>query len=348
MIIGFKIIWVFMKKGVIMNNFRNDYKDFGSIEIYREMEKIFAKNFSGYGLDNISMEARELIKKELGREAEIEFVSGGTAANILGTTFILRPYEGVLSASTGHISHHESGSIEATGHKVYVVNSEDGKIRLEDIIDALKIHNTEVDVKLKMVYISQTTELGTVYSTSELEKIYKFCKENDLYLYIDGARLGHAMAAKGSKLSDYGNLCDIFTIGGTKNGAIFGEALVILNDELKKDFRYYLKQRGAMMAKSFIIGLSFKVLFTDGLYYKNTKKAYEMSRLLTGELEKINRRPLFSESNQIFLRSNPEEIEKLKKNNIFEIENEDESIIRLVTDYRTNKEDIRGFIEDLK
>ena len=331
-----------------MNNFRNDYNDFGSREIYEEINNIFDEKISGYGLDEISNSARKLILREIDRDADIEFISGGTATNILATTFALRPYEAVLSASTGHITHHETGSIEATGHKVVTIKTSDGKLRARDIKDLVENQAGEVDVKIKVVYISQTTEVGTVYSLDEIREIYEVCSEKDLYLYIDGARIAHAMASNNTKLSDYAKYSHIFSIGGTKNGAIFGEALVILDENLKKDFRYYLKQRGAMMAKSFLIGLSFKVLFQDGLYYKNAKRAYEMSRLLVDGLKEINRDPLFGESNQIFIKSNPEEIEKLKKENIFEIDNEKESIIRLVTNYRTSEEDVRGFLKSIK
>lgn len=331
-----------------MNNFRNDYNDFGSREIYQEIDRIFDKKISGYGTDEISNEARKLILREIGRETDIEFVSGGTATNILATTFGLRPYEAVLSASTGHITHHETGSIEATGHKVVTIKTCDGKLRASEIRDLVENQAGEVDVKIKLVYISQTTEVGTVYSIDEIKEIYEACLEKDLYLYIDGARIAHAMATNNTKLSDYAKYSHIFSIGGTKNGAIFGEALVILDENLKKDFRYYLKQRGAMMAKSFLIGLSFKVLFQDGLYYKNAKRAYEMSRLLVDGLKKMGRDPLFGESNQIFIKSNPGEIEKLKEENIFEIDNVRESIIRLVTNYKTSEEDVRGFLNSLK
>lgn len=331
-----------------MNNFRNDYNDFGSREIYEEINRIFDEKISGYGTDEISNSARDLILKEIGRDADIEFVSGGTATNILATTFGLRPYEAVLSASTGHITHHETGSIEATGHKVVTIKTSDGKLRARDIKDLVENQAGEVDVKIKVVYISQTTEVGTVYSLDEIREIYEVCTEKDLYLYIDGARIAHGMAANNTKLSDYAKYSHIFSIGGTKNGAIFGEALVILDENLKKDFRYYLKQRGGMMAKSFLIGLSFKVLFRDGLYYKNAKRAYDMSRLLVDGLKEMDREPLFGESNQIFIKSNPEEIEKLKEENIFEIDNVKESIIRLVTNYRTSEEDVRGFLNSLK
>lgn len=331
-----------------MNNFRNDYNDFGSREIYEEINNIFDEKISGYGLDEISNSARKLILREIDRDADIEFISGGTATNILATTFALRPYEAVLSASTGHITHHETGSIEATGHKVVTIKTSDGKLRARDIKDLVENQAGEVDVKIKVVYISQTTEVGTVYSLDEIREIYELCTEEGLYLYIDGARIAHAMASNNTKLSDYAKYSHIFSIGGTKNGAIFGEALVILDENLKKDFRYYLKQRGAMMAKSFLIGLSFKVLFQNGLYYKNAKRAYDMSRLLVDGLKEMNREPLFGESNQIFIKSNPEEIERLKKENIFEIDNEKESIIRLVTNYRTSEEDVRGFLKSIK
>lgn len=330
-----------------MNNFLNDYNDFGSREIYEEINKIFDEKISGYGLDEISNSARKLILKEIDCDADIEFVSGGTATNILATTFALRPFEAVLSASTGHITHHETGSIEATGHKVVTIENSNGKLKAEDIKELLENQAGEIDVKIKVVYISQTTELGTVYSIDEIREIYKVCEENNLYLYIDGARIAHAMAANNSKLSDYAKYSHIFSIGGTKNGAIFGEALVILDENLRKDFRYYLKQRGAMMAKSFLIGLSFKVLFQSGLYYENANKAYKMSRLLFHGLSKMGREPLFGESNQIFIKSNPDEIKKLQRENIFEIDNKRESIIRLVTNYRTEESDVIGFLNSL-
>lgn len=330
-----------------MNNFLNDYNDFGSREIYEEINKIFDEKISGYGLDEISNSARKLILKEIDCDADIEFVSGGTATNILATTFALRPFEAVLSASTGHITHHETGSIEATGHKVVTIENSNGKLKAEDIKELLENQAGEIDVKIKVVYISQTTELGTVYSVDEIREIYKVCEENNLYLYIDGARIAHAMAANNSRLSDYAKYSHIFSIGGTKNGAIFGEALVILDENLRKDFRYYLKQRGAMMAKSFLIGLSFKVLFQSGLYYENANKAYKISRLLFHGLSKMGREPLFGESNQIFIKSNPDEIKKLQRENIFEIDNKRESIIRLVTNYRTEESDVIGFLNSL-
>lgn len=331
-----------------MNNFLNDYKDFGNREIYEKIEKIFKQNTSGYGQDEISNRARDLIKKEIKRECDIEFISGGTAANILATTFNLRPFEAVLSASTGHITHHETGSIEATGHKVVTLNTDDGKLKPKDIKELLENQAKEIDVEIKLIYISNTTEVGTVYTLSEIEEIYDLAKKNNLYLYIDGARIAHAMAASDMSLSDIAKNCDIFSLGGTKNGAIFGEAMIILNDDLKKNFRSYMKQRGAMMAKSFLIGISFETLFEDGLYYKNAQHAYKMSRLLVDSLKEIGREPVFGESNQVFIKSNPEEIEKLSKENIFEVDNKKESIIRLVTDYRTTEKDIEGFIEGMK
>ena len=207
-----------------MNNFRNDYSDFGSKEIYQEIDRIFDKKVSGYGTDEISNQARDLILREIGRDADIEFVSGGTATNILATTFGLRPYEAVLSASTGHITHHETGSIEATGHKVVTIETHDGKLKADEIRKFIDDQPGEIDVKIKVVYISQTTEVGTVYSIDEIKEIYEVCQEKDLYLYIDGARIAHAMAANSSNLSDYAKYSHIFSIGGTKNGAIFGEA----------------------------------------------------------------------------------------------------------------------------
>lgn len=332
-----------------MNNFLNDYNDFGHERIYKNILENIDKNFSGYGYDDISNEARDLIKKEIGKDAEIEFVPGGTIANILCATFGLRKIDAVLTVNTGHIVNHETGSVEATSHKVVTINSNDGKITPKDIRETVKRHSEEIDVNIKLIYISETTELGTVYTLDELSELYKTCQELDLYLYIDGARLAVALAKLNARLSDIAKVCDIFTVGGTKNGAIYGETIVILRDELKDYFRYYMKQRGAIMAKTFVIGMSFKTLFTDGLYYKLGEKSYEMSRKLVRALEDMGRKVLYNgESNQIFMQSSDMEIEKLKENNLFEISNPYENIIRLVTSYRTKDEEIYSLIEDLK
>lgn len=331
-----------------MNNFLNDYKDFGNKEIYTKMNEIFDHRISGYGNDEICNRAREVLKKEIKKDCDIEFISGGTAANILATTFNLMPYEAVLSATTGHITHNETGSIEATGHKVVTIDTQNGKLKPEDIEEFINTQAKEIDVSVKLIYISNTTELGTVYSIDEIKEIYAICKKYNLYLYIDGARIAHALAAGNMNLSDISKNCDIFSIGGTKNGAIFGEAMIILNDDLKENFRSYMKQRGAMMAKSFLIGLSFETLFEDGLYYRNAKHAYDMSRKLVKGLKSRGREPLFGESNQIFIKSSPSEIERLSKENIFEIENKKESIIRLVTDYRTREDEVNGFLKSIE
>lgn len=332
-----------------MNNFLNDYNDLGHERIYKNILDNIDKNYSGYGYDEVSQSARELIRNEIGKNVDIEFVSGGTIANILAITFGLRKIDAVLTVESGHIVHHETGSIEATGHKVVTVKREDGKIRPSDIIDMVKRHSEEIDVNIKLVYISNTTELGTVYTKDELKEIYKTCKELNLYLYIDGARLAVAMSAVDLKLSDMAEVSDIFTVGGTKNGAIYGEAVIIVNEDLKKYFRYFMKQRGAIMAKTFVIGMSFKTLFENSLYYELGEISYEKSRKLIEGLNNINREVLYKgESNQIFIKSSEDEIKRLKENNLFEVNDSFENIIRFVTNYRTTDEEIDALIKDLK
>lgn len=332
-----------------MNNFLNDYNDMGHEKVYERLLTLQKGSYSGYGSDELTDHARKLIEKELGRSAEIEFVAGGTIANIVCATANLRPYEAVLCAGTGHIVDHETGSIEATGHKVVTISSEDGKLYAHQIEEILKHHDQEINVRIGLVYISQTTELGTVYTKKELEELYELTQREGLILYIDGARLGVSLAATSMTLADVAKVCDIFTIGGTKNGAIYGEALVILREDLQKYFRYYMKQRGAIMAKTFVLGATYEALFEDGLYYELGQKSYDASRKIVEGLKKLEVPFLYrAESNQIFLTLEEEQIEKLKEDNLFEITDPFHHVIRLVTNYRTTEEEIQGLLDSLE
>ncbi|HHU56599.1 MAG TPA: aminotransferase class I/II-fold pyridoxal phosphate-dependent enzyme [Acholeplasmataceae bacterium] len=336
-----------------MYSFKNDYSELAHESILELLNKYSSEQNSGYGLDSHSEKAKELIKKYFEKDVAIEFLIGGTSCNKIAISHLLRPYEAVISADTGHINVHEAGAIEATGHKIITVPSKDGKIEVCDIEKAFLSHSGEHMVVPKMVYISNSTELGTIYTKSELEKISKFCKENDLYFYIDGARLGAALTANENDLTlnDISNLCDMFYIGGTKNGALLGEALIICNEKLKKGIRNSIKLNGGMLAKGFLIGIQFEALFTDELFFTLSKKANKMAKLLTDGLKGLGIKIVYpSPTNQQFVEVDNMAINKLREKYQFEVweKGNEKSIIRLVTSWATTPEAIKSFIADLK
>lgn len=240
------------------------------------MQRLMATNMEqtpGYGMDSHSERARQLVQAACAAPtADVHFLVGGTQSNTTMLAAVLRPHQGVISATTGHIAVHESGAIESTGHKVLTVPSDDGKITAEQVRALHAAHwadsSFEHMVQPGAVYISHPTECGTTYTKAELEALRAACADCKLPLLLDGARLGYALAAPGNDLTlpDIARLCDLFSIGGTKVGALFGEAVVIVNPSLGKDFRYILKQRGGMLAKGRLLGIQFKTLFEDGLY----------------------------------------------------------------------------------
>ena len=256
-----------------MIRFESDYQEGAHPRILEALLKTNLEQTTGYGTDKYCESAREKIRAELDSYvAGVHFISGGTQTNLLGAALCLKPWQGVLSADTGHIAVHESGSVEATGHKVLTLPNAFGKISAAQIEAYCREHyaseTAEHTVQPGMVYLSQPTEYGTLYSLDELEAIRLVCERYGLKLFIDGARLVYALACPENdvRLSDLARLSDAFYIGGTKAGALLGEALVIRDAELDRSFRYLLKQRGAMLAKGRLLGIQFDVLFTDGLY----------------------------------------------------------------------------------
>ncbi len=260
-----------------MTLFINDYSEGCHESILEALTKTNREQTAGYGFDPYCEEARELIRREIGcPEADVWFLSGGTQTNLIAAAAALRPHEAVMGAETCHLFVHETGAIEATGHKVLVIPDPEGKVRPEGVLQVLREHAAAPHmVKPRMVYISQSTEVGTVYTKAELQALHRVCREHDLLLYLDGARLGAALAAPGNDvtLRDVAECCDFFYIGGTKNGAMMGEAMVLLNPELKRDFLYIVKQRGGLFAKGRLLGLQFSTLFREGLYYRLARHA---------------------------------------------------------------------------
>lgn len=343
------------KRTSSMISFKNDYSEGALPEIMEALVKTNLESTVGYGMDEYCLQASEKIKKRINRpDAEVHFLVGGTQANQTCISAFLRSYEAVIGVKTAHINVHETGAIEATGHKVVTVTGIDGKVTPQDIRAAVEYHSDEHMVKPKMVYVSDSTEIGTIYYKKELEEISACCKELGLYLYLDGARLGSALTAEGNDLTieDIANLTDAFYIGGTKNGALFGEAVVLLNPELKREFRYSIKQHGGMLAKGRLLGIQFDCLFTDDLFFKAAAHANRMAMKLKKGLSDWGVEFMAdSVTNQQFPIFTNEEIEALNREFLFEYNDKidaNRTAIRFCTSWATREEDIQMLIEKVK
>jgi len=340
---------------MIKYSFKNDYSEGAHEQILNALSNTNLNQDEGYGEDKYCKEAISLICKKIQNpKADIHFVSGGTQANLIVISSILKPYESIIAATTGHIAVHEAGAIESTGHKINTVETKDGKLKAEHIKSVLDFHTDEHMVKPKAVFISNSTEIGSIYNKKELEDLSKFCRKNKLYLYLDGARLGSALTSEKNDLtiSELAKLVDVFYIGGTKNGALLGEVIVILNDELKNNFRFYLKQKGALLAKGRILGIQFLELFKEDLFFDLAKHANKMAFKLANGIKKLNYAFLTEPaSNQIFPILPNMLIEKLNQKYGFYVWSkidDKNSAIRLVTSWATKMEFVDQFIEDLK
>ena len=334
---------------------QSDYLEGCHPNILKKLTETNLLQTVGYGEDEICAQAREFIKKHLKNEkVDIHFLIGGTSANQIVIASCLRPFEAVISVDSGHINCHETGAIEATGHKVISLTTENkmtSEMLEKFFVNQEKDPNFEHIVKGKMVYISFPTEFGLLYTKQELESIYSTCKKHDAYLFIDGARLAFALACEeqtGVKFEDMPNLCDVFYIGGTKCGAMFGEAVVIVNDEIKKDFRYHIKQRGAMMAKGRLIGIQFYELFKENLYFEIGKKTVDLA-IYTKEalIKKGVKFHIESFTNQQFIVLTREKYDEVSKKYILSYwgEDKDDIICRFCTSWATSKETMDKFIE---
>ena len=341
-----------------MIRFECDYAEGAHPLILKRLTETNMVQTPGYGNDDFSQKARDSIKKVCKNDnCDIHFVSGGTQANLLVISSILRPYQGVISADTGHINTHETGAIEATGHKVLAIKSDDGKLKACQVEEACQNHlndpNHEHVPAPGMVYISHPTENGTTYTKDELSELSSVCKKYNLPLFMDGARLGYGIAAADSTLNmdDIAKLCDIFYIGGTKVGAMFGEAIVITNDMLKKDFRYNIKQRGAMLAKGRMLGIQFDVLFEDGLYFEISKNAVSLAMHIKEACEKKGFKFRYdSSTNQQFPILPNSLIEELSKKYAFypwEKYDENHTAVRFCTSWATSEENVALLVADI-
>lgn len=338
--------------------FNSDYTEGAHPRIMESLMKTNLEQTVGYGEDEYCEAARAAIRKACDApEADVHFLVGGTQANFTVISSALRSFQGVICADSGHINVHETGAIEATGHKVLALPGTDGKITAKQVKGTYDLHWNDAThehmVQPKMVYISHPTELGTLYTKAELEALHDVCQECGLYLYLDGARMGYGLMAPGTDvtLADVARCCDVFYIGGTKVGALFGEAVVISNPALKSDFRYCIKQHGGMLAKGRLLGVQFLELFKDGLYYEVSKHAIDMAILLKDGLTKKGY-PFFKDSttNQQFIIVEDTKLEEItKKYGVTYQERYDEtrSVIRLCTSWATKEENVKEFLEDM-
>ena len=342
-----------------MYYFTNDYSEGAHPLIMQKLLETNMEQTVVYGSDHYCDEAKKLIQSACGREdADVHLFIGGTQTNFTIISAALRPFQGVYSSVLGHINTHEAGAIEHTGHKVLPLPTGNGKLTAQQIEDNHLLYLNDPQrkhwVQPKMVYISHPSEVGTLYSKKELEELSAVCTKYGLYLFLDGARLGYGLTAPGSDLTlkDIARLCDVFYIGGTKCGALFGEAAVILNSDLKPDFHTIMKQSGAVLAKGRLLGLQFQTLFTDNLYEKICKHGIDMAMLLK-EAFAAKGLPILAESftNQQFPILTNKMYEALTQKyaiGSWEILDNDTRAVRFCTGWATSEEQVHNLITDLK
>ena len=336
--------------------FQCDYNEGAHPRILERLMETNMEQTVGYGEDAYCESARRLIYAKCGADESlaVHFLVGGTQTNTTVIDAALRSHQGVLCAVSGHINVHETGAIEACGHKVLGMPSEDGKLNAKQVKEACEAHFAEDGpehmVQPKMVYISNPTELGTIYSKQELVELRRVCDTYGLYLFLDGARLGYGLAAPDNDLTmvDIAALTDVFYIGGTKVGALFGEAVVIRNNELKKDFRYFIKQKGGMLAKGRLLGLQFETLMKDGLYEEISAHAIALAEKLRTAFEAKGYRYLVpNRTNQIFVIMPDAHLNALKGEFGFAYQqrvDETHSAVRFCTSWATKEENVDALI----
>ncbi len=347
------------KEGKTMIRFECDYSEGAHPRVLELMRRSNLEQTPGYGEDAYCARAREIIRGLCGAErAGVHFLVGGTQANATVIASVLRPVQGVLCPQTGHINVHETGAVEASGHKVLPLPSADGKITAQQVRAAYDDHwgdaAHEHRVQPGMVYVSFPTENGTLYSKEELTALSATCRELGLPLYLDGARLGYGLAAPGNDLTlpDLARLCDVFYIGGTKVGALFGEAVVVAAPSLDRDFRYFIKQHGAMLAKGRLLGIQFLALLQDGLYFDISAHADR----LAGRIREAFVRKGFpflydSPTNQQFPILPDAAIAKLSERYAFEAwrrVDEGHAAVRFCTSWATRERDVESLLEDIR
>lgn len=338
--------------------FQCDYNEGAHPLIMQRLLETNMEQTVGYGEDYHCEHARELIREACRtKEADIHFLVGGTQANTTVISHLLRPYQGVISADTGHINVHETGAIEATGHKVLALPNVDGKITAAQIEQLIQRHyaedGPEHTVQPGMIYLSFPTEIGTLYSLAELQAIREVSNKYALPLFIDGARMGYGLCSPSCDvtLPQLAALADIFYIGGTKVGALFGEAVVITSDSIKRDFRYSIKRHGGMLAKGRLLGIQFETLFTDDLYFRIARQAVAQALRIKQALQDKGFRLLVdSPTNQQFVILPNEVLKDLSRHFVlspWEPRDDDSTVVRICTSWATSNEHVEALIEEI-
>lgn len=331
---------------------KNDYGLGAHPEILAALTNTNLDYADGYSVDPYCDGAADLIRQKIQAPgSDVHFLPGGTLTNLTAIAAFLRPHEAVISPETGHICLHETGAIEATGHKVIHVPSADGKIRPDQIEKVMVFHEDEHYVKPRLLYISDSTETGLVYTRGELEALRAVCDRHHLLIYLDGARLAMALTAAGNDLAlpDFPRIADAFYIGGTKCGLLFGEALVITNESLKEDFRFLIKQRGGLMAKGRLMGVQFDALLRNDLYFRLGSHANQLAGMLAEGIKKAGYTFAVEPATNLIFPVFPDAlIEDLRKKVMFEgwqSYGDGTSAIRLVTSWGTAEQEILDFLD---
>lgn len=338
---------------MLKHSFLNDYSEGAHPRVLELLTTSNLRQEQGYGEDSLSLQAATLLRAAVGNnDAAVHLVSGGTQANLIALASMLRPYESIIAAESAHILVHETGAIEATGHKISGVPAPDGKLRPDQVRAVVAQHSDEHMVSPRVVYLSQATEFGTIYSRAELSALSSTCRELGLYLYLDGARIAPALvsAASDMTLPELSSLVDMLYIGGTKNGALLGEALVINAPALKDHFRFHLKQRGALLAKGRLLGAQFVALFEDGLYFELARHANTSAAMLADGLRSAGTGFLSEPvTNQVFPVLPDTQIATLRRLYAFHVwsrVDQAHSAIRLVTSWATRPDMVQEFLAD--
>lgn len=336
------------------HSFKNDYGEGCHQCVLEQLAKTNLIQADGYGQDQFTKDAKAKIQQAIDNEnADIYFVSGGTQANLVMLASALKSFQSILAPKSSHAYSHETGAIEATGHQINIIEAVAGKITPDQVKEELKRYQMPpITVQPKIVHISNTTEVGTVYTKSELTELSSFCKRNNLYLTCDGARLANALASKACdySLQEFSNLVDMFWIGGTKNGLLFGEAIVINNDTLKPNFMFHLRQRGALMAKGRAIAIQFQAIFNNNLYMDLASHANQMAQKIADKMKTNDHKFLADPvSNQLFPILPNTLVDSLEKNYGFHRwgpVDKDHSAIRIITSWATPEQVVNEFIKE--
>ena len=341
-----------------MLSFLNDYSEGAHPRVLQALNETNLESTVGYGMDEYCAKAAARLREVFAcPDADVHFLVGGTQTNLVSAAAFLRPWEAIIAAESGHVAVHETGAIEATGHKVYVMPGEGGRLTPAAIRRAVADHRTGTEEHMvlpRMVYVSDSTEYGTIYSRAELQALRDTCKDLGLLLYLDGARMAAALTAEGNDVrpEDFAQLCDAFYVGGTKNALLFGEALIIVNDDLKPFVRNMIKQRGGMLAKGRLLGVQFEALFRDDLWLETARHANAMARRLSSGLKAFGvELYMDSPTNQIFPIFPNRIVDALRADFLFDFiapAEGDRSVIRFCTSWATPEENVDALLRAIK